>query len=98
MFSHTAKLLKPGGEPSNDVEQSVSQALLDLEANSDLSSALRGLYFVGAEECVIRDDKVPLFLFFKYIFCACFCYLMLNITFLKVCKAYLRILAITHSH
>ena len=61
MFSHTAKLLKPGGEPSNDVEQSVSQALLDLEANSDLSSALRGLYFVGAEECVIRDDKVPLF-------------------------------------
>ena len=60
MFSHTAKLLKPGGEPSNDVEQSVSQALLDLEANSDLSSALRGLYFVGAEECVIRDDKVPL--------------------------------------
>ena len=60
MFSHTAKLLKPGGEPSNDVEQSVSQALLDLEANSDLSSALRGLYFVGAEECVIRDDKVPI--------------------------------------
>jgi len=58
LFSHTAKLLKPGGEPSNDVEQSVSQALLDLEANSDLSSALRGLYFVGAEECVIRDDKV----------------------------------------
>ena len=58
LFSHTAKLLKPGGEASNDVEQSVSQALLDLEANSDLSSALRGLYFVGAEEVVIRDDKV----------------------------------------
>ena len=68
LFSHTAKLLKPGGEPSNDVEQSVSQALLDLEANSDLSSALRGLYFVGAEECVIRDDKVPLFLFFNTFF------------------------------
>ena len=58
MFSHIAKLLKPGNEPANDVEQSVSQALLDLEANSDLSSALRGLYFVGAEEVVIRDDKV----------------------------------------
>ena len=58
LFSHIAKLLKPGNEPANDVEQSVSQALLDLEANSDLSSALRGLYFVGAEEVVIRDDKV----------------------------------------
>ena len=67
LFSHIAKLVKPGGEPSNDVEQSVSQALLDLEANSDLSSALRGLYFVGAEEVVIRDDKVWAFFvdFFK---------------------------------
>ena len=58
LFSHMAKLMKPSGEAANDTESSVSQALLDLEANSDLSAALRGLYFVGAEEIVVRDDKV----------------------------------------
>ena len=58
LYSHSSKLVKPGNEAPTDVETAVSQALLDLEANSDLSSALRGLYFVGAEEVVIRDDKV----------------------------------------
>ena len=58
LFSHSSKLLKPNNETPSEVEVTVSQALLDLEANSDLSSALRGLYFVGAEEIAIRDDKV----------------------------------------
>eukprot|EP00116_Pleurobrachia_bachei_P010697 sb/3470959/ len=58
LFSQTSKLLKAEGEKPNAVESAVSQALLDLEANSDLANALRGLYFVGAEEVVIRDDKV----------------------------------------
>ena len=59
LFSTTSKLLKAPNESASDVESEVSKALLDLEANTDLSSALRGLYFVGAEEIVIRDDKVP---------------------------------------
>ena len=58
LFSQTSKLLKAEGEKPNSVESAVSQALLDLEANSDLANALRGLYFVGAEEVIIRDDKV----------------------------------------
>ena len=62
LFSQTSKLVKPGSESVNDTETAVSQALLDLEANSELSSALCGLYFVGAEEVVIRDDKVCRFL------------------------------------
>ena len=58
LFSATSKLLKAPNESASDIESEVSKALLDLEANTDLSSALRGLYFVGAEEIVIRDDKV----------------------------------------
>jgi len=66
LFSHSSKLLKPNNETPSEVEVTVSQALLDLEANSDLSSALRGLYFVGAEEIAIRDDKVAVVIHIPY--------------------------------
>ena len=58
LYSQSSKLVKQNNDSPTDIEVSVSQALLDLEANSDLGAALRGLYFVAAEEIVIRDDKV----------------------------------------
>lgn len=43
------KLIKPAGQEPDKLEKEVSQALADLETNSEIKAQLRELYFVGAK-------------------------------------------------
>ena len=44
MITSNAKIIKSGGAEPGTFEASISQALLELETNSDLKSQLRELY------------------------------------------------------
>lgn len=43
------KLMKPEGAPATDLEKQVSQALVDLQANSEIQAQLRELYITGVK-------------------------------------------------
>merc|ERR1711890_100837 len=69
-----AKIMKPGNEEMDELEKSVSEALLELEVNSDLKSQLRELYITSAKEmdvdkrkCIIIFVPVPLLRAFQKI-------------------------------
>ena len=58
MFNARAKISKPAGVDATEFEQSVAQALFDLEAtNSELKSELRDLYIAGAREIDISPTR-----------------------------------------
>ncbi|KAG1665254.1 40S ribosomal protein S7 [Nymphon striatum] len=57
MYSDQAKIVKPQGKPVDDLEKIVSQAILDLEMNSDLKGPLRELHITGAKEVDAMGKK-----------------------------------------
>ncbi|XP_043481113.1 40S ribosomal protein S7 [Leptopilina heterotoma] len=57
MFTSNAKIVKSGGAEPDVCEASVSQALLELEMNSDLKSQLRELHITKAREIEANNKK-----------------------------------------
>lgn len=58
MFTSSAKIIKSGGAEPDGLESSISQALLELEMNSDLKAQLHELYITKAKEVELNGKKV----------------------------------------
>lgn len=63
MISATTKLVKAGDQKPSELETQVAQALLDLEATSDLKAQLRELHITGAREVDIQGGKKAVIVF-----------------------------------
>ncbi|XP_075231316.1 ribosomal protein S7 isoform X2 [Lycorma delicatula] len=57
MFTSSAKIIKSGGAEPDPFESSISQALLELEVNSDLKAQLRELHITKAREVELNGKK-----------------------------------------
>lgn len=58
MFTASAKIIKSGGAEPDQFEAGISQALLELEMNSDLKSPMRELHITKAREIDVNNKKV----------------------------------------
>lgn len=63
-----SKIIKPGGAEPDDFEKSIAQALVELEANSDLKPYLRDLHITRAREIEFGNKKVSNCMSFSFEF------------------------------
>jgi small subunit ribosomal protein S7e len=63
MLATGSKILKPAGEQADAFEEQISQALLELELNSDLRAQLRELFISGAKEIDVGGGKKAIVIF-----------------------------------
>ena len=59
MALERVKIIKVNNEPLDEMEKQVSQALLDLEVNSDLKTSLRELHVTAVKEVIFAFSCIP---------------------------------------